>query len=108
MCASGGYPQGRGAKWPCGPGRLLPTRRGVLPSCQRHARSTGGDPPEAALSALYFCSLQYAFDQGVKAGNFMGTRAFPDDGLFQFKRKWGVNAGVKFPTLAGSGVSRFQ
>lgn len=47
-------------------------------------------PPEAAVSALYFFSLQYAFENGFKAVNFMGTRAFPNDGLFQFKRKWGA------------------
>ncbi|MFK7878062.1 MAG: hypothetical protein AB8B71_20215 [Paracoccaceae bacterium] len=47
-------------------------------------------PPEAAISALYFFSLQYAFENSYKAVNFMGTRAFPNDGLFQFKRKWGA------------------
>ena len=48
------------------------------------------NPPEAAVSALYYFSMQYAFDHGYKAVNFLGTRAFPDDGLFQFKRKWGA------------------
>lgn len=48
------------------------------------------NPPEAAISALYYFSIRFAFDNGFKAVNFMGTRAFPDDGLFQFKRKWGA------------------
>ncbi len=48
------------------------------------------NPPEAAVSALYYFSMQYAFDHGYKAANFLGTRGFPDDGLFQFKRKWGA------------------
>lgn len=48
------------------------------------------NPPEAAVSALYYFSMHYAFDHGYKAVNFLGTRAFPDDGLFQYKRKWGA------------------
>lgn len=51
------------------------------------------NPPEAAISALYYFSLEYAFEKGFKAVNFLGTRPFPDDGLYQFKRKWG--AGVR-------------
>lgn len=51
------------------------------------------NPPVAAMQALYYFSVQYAFENGFKSINFMGTRAFPTNGLFQFKRKWG--AGVE-------------
>lgn len=50
------------------------------------------NPPVAAMQALYYFSIQYAFDNGYKTINFMGTRAFPTNGLFQFKRKWGAGA----------------
>ncbi len=50
------------------------------------------NPPVAAMQALYYFSLQYAFEHGYKFVNFLGTRAFPNDGLFQFKRKWGAAA----------------
>lgn len=50
------------------------------------------NPPIAAMQALYFFSMQYAFENGLKSIDFMGTRAFPTDGLFQFKRKWGAGA----------------
>lgn len=53
-------------------------------------------PPVAAMQALYYFSLEYAHEQGLKAVNFMGTRAFPTNGLFQFKRKWGAHAEDSF------------
>jgi len=54
------------------------------------------NPPVAAMQALYYFSLEYAHDQGLKEVNFMGTRAFPTNGLFQFKRKWGAQADDSF------------
>ena len=47
-------------------------------------------PPEAAISALYFFGIRYAFDHGYKVVDFTGNRAFLDDGAFRFKRKWGA------------------
>jgi len=49
-------------------------------------------PPVAAMQALYYFSLQYAFENGYKSLNFLGTRPLPTDGLYQFKRKWGAVA----------------
>lgn len=54
------------------------------------------NPPVAAMQALYYFSLKYAHEEGLKAVNFMGTRAFPTNGLFQFKRKWGAHAEDSF------------
>lgn len=54
------------------------------------------NPPEASISALnYFC-LKYAYDNGYKVVDLMGTRAFPTDGIFQFKRRWGAIADDSF------------
>jgi hypothetical protein len=48
------------------------------------------DPqPEAAISALYFFGIRYAFDNGYRFFDFTGTRALLKDGPFQFKRRWG-------------------
>lgn len=54
------------------------------------------NPPVAAMQALYYFSLEYAQQEGLKAVNFMGTRAFPTNGLLQFKRKWGAHAADNF------------
>lgn len=48
------------------------------------------NPPEAAVSALYFYGLRHAFCQGLRAVDFMGSRAFLADGALRFKRKWGA------------------
>jgi hypothetical protein len=45
--------------------------------------------PEAAISALYYFGIRYAFDNGCRAFDFTGTRAFLKDGAYQFKRRWG-------------------
>lgn len=45
--------------------------------------------PEAAVSALYFFGIRYAFDAGYGCFDFTGTRAFLKDGAYQFKRRWG-------------------
>ena len=45
--------------------------------------------PEGALAASYYFCLHYAHAHGFKAANWMGTRSFPTDGVYQFKRKWG-------------------
>lgn len=47
------------------------------------------DQPEAAISALYFFGIQFAFDNGYEVFDFTGTRAFLGDGAYQFKRRWG-------------------
>ena len=47
------------------------------------------EPPEGAVSALYYFGIRHAFDEGLSAVDFTGTRAFLNDGAFRFKRKWG-------------------
>ena len=47
--------------------------------------------PEGALFASYYFCLRYAFENTFREVNWMGTRSFPTDGVFQFKRKWGVH-----------------
>ena len=47
-------------------------------------------PPEGAISALNFFVIRHAFDSGCSAVDFAGTRAFPGDGIYQFKRRWGT------------------
>jgi hypothetical protein len=46
--------------------------------------------PEAAISALYYFGIRYAWDHGCFAVDFTGTRAFLTDGGYRFKRKWGA------------------
>lgn len=45
--------------------------------------------PEAAISALYYFGVRFAFDEGYRTFDFTGTRAFLNDGAYQFKRRWG-------------------
>lgn len=47
-------------------------------------------PPEGAISALYYFGIKYAFDNDYKIVDFTGTRALLNDGAFRFKRKWGA------------------
>lgn len=54
------------------------------------------NPPEASISALYYFAFQYAFERNLKAVSLLGTRTFPTDGVFQFKRKWGAYAEDSF------------
>lgn len=46
-------------------------------------------PPEAAMSALYWFGMRAAFEDGCRYFDFGGTRAFLNDGPYQFKRRWG-------------------
>lgn len=48
------------------------------------------NPPEAAISALYYFGIQHAFEQQLDSVDFAGTRPFLTDGAFHFKRKWGA------------------
>lgn len=48
------------------------------------------DPPNAVISALYVFLIRYAIDHGYGYVDFAGTRSFLEDGVFQFKRKWGA------------------
>lgn len=45
--------------------------------------------PERVISALYFFGMRHAHERGFRIADFMGTRAFLEDGAFLFKRKWG-------------------
>lgn len=49
-----------------------------------------GEPPEGAVSALYYFGIVHAHELGVRAVDFTGTRPFLRDGAFGFKRKWGA------------------
>jgi hypothetical protein len=72
-------------------------------------------PPEAAISALYFFGIRYAFDHDYKVVDFTGNRAFLDDGAFRFKRKWGARVEDSFspgsilikPTRSSRSAARF-
>lgn len=48
------------------------------------------NPPDAVISALYVFLIRYAIDYGYAWVDFAGTRGFLNDGVFQFKRKWGA------------------
>ncbi len=45
---------------------------------------------KGAFSAFYYFFMVYAKDQKVNKVDFGGARPFFNDGLFQYKRKWGV------------------
>ena len=71
--------------------------------------------PEGAISALYYFGIRHAFDEGMAAVDFTGTRAFLDDGPYRFKRKWGALVEDTFspsavqlrPSGNGAGAMRF-
>jgi hypothetical protein len=43
-----------------------------------------------AFSAMYYFAIELAKKRGVKKIDFGGVKPFFDDGLFQYKRKWGM------------------
>lgn len=45
---------------------------------------------EGAVGAMNCLRLQWAHQSGYRAVNFLGTNPYLDDGLFQYKRKWGT------------------
>ena len=45
---------------------------------------------KGAFSALYYFTILYGFNTGCHEIDFLGTRPLLNDGLFQYKRKWGA------------------
>jgi hypothetical protein len=45
---------------------------------------------KGAFSAFYYFFMIYAKEQKMELVNFGGARPFFNDGLFQYKRKWGM------------------
>lgn len=45
---------------------------------------------KGAFSAIYYFAIKLAKQRNVKKIDFGGVRPFKDDGLFQYKRKWGM------------------
>jgi len=42
-----------------------------------------------ALSALYFGSIKWCFDHHIRRCDIGEVRPFANDGLYQYKRRWG-------------------
>jgi len=49
---------------------------------------------KSAGSALYYFFINWAKKQGFKVLKFGGARPFLEDGLFRYKRKWGMTAKI--------------
>jgi hypothetical protein len=49
-----------------------------------------GEMSKGAFSALYYFTILYGFNSGCHEIDFLGTRPLLNDGLFQYKRKWGT------------------
>jgi len=49
-----------------------------------------GKMSKGAFSALYYFTILYGFNSGCHEIDFLGTRPLLNDGLFQYKRKWGT------------------
>lgn len=64
---------------------------GVRDGAERYTRL-------GALQALYAFSLEEAARRGVKRVSFGGSRPFLDDGVLQFKKKWGMVLADASPT----------
>jgi len=47
---------------------------------------------KCVISALYYFHIVYAKERNIKSLDYGETRAFLNDGCFQFKRKWGLKA----------------
>jgi hypothetical protein len=45
---------------------------------------------QGAFSAMYYYTILYGYEQGCKEVDFLGSRPLLNDGLFQYKRKWGT------------------
>ncbi|MBN1582231.1 MAG: GNAT family N-acetyltransferase [Anaerolineae bacterium] len=57
----------------------------------------GGDRQiikEGAVSALNCLRLQWANEKGYREVNFLGSDPYLENGLFQYKRKWGTTVSV--------------
>ena len=70
-------------------GVIYPEREIMFSLWMGIPRKYVNEQPEAAISALYFFGIRYAFDNGYEVFDFTGTRAFLGDGAYQFKRRWG-------------------
>lgn len=46
-----------------------------------------------AAASIYYFEMVYLTEKGYKKINHGGTRAFLKDGVFQIKKKWGMNVG---------------
>ena len=46
---------------------------------------------QGAFSAIYYFAIELAKQRKVKKIDFGGVRPFNDDGLFQYKKKWGLS-----------------
>jgi hypothetical protein len=67
-----------------------------------------------AAAALYYFGLTYLKDRGFQYVNLGGSRAFLNDGVLQFKKKWGIqlilhqpNIFILQPLQATAGVRGF-
>jgi hypothetical protein len=49
-----------------------------------------GEMAKGAFSALYYFTILYGFNTGCHEIDFLGTRPLLNNGLFQYKRKWGT------------------
>ena len=49
-----------------------------------------GEMSKGAFSALYYFTILHGFNTGCHEIDFLGTRPLLNDGLFQYKRKWGT------------------
>ena len=45
---------------------------------------------KGAFSALYYYSILYGFEMGCHEVDFLASRPLLNDGVFQYKRKWGM------------------
>ncbi|MCX6822099.1 MAG: hypothetical protein NTW30_04965 [Candidatus Aenigmarchaeota archaeon] len=74
----------------------------------RYAGILNGDMSlmnKGASAAYYYYSILYAEDKGIEKVNVGGVRPFFGDGVFQYKRKWGLKVvktdGAGYPEICG-------
>jgi hypothetical protein len=48
------------------------------------------DLANGAFSALYYFTILYGYEKGCREIDFLGSRPLLNDGLFRYKRKWGM------------------
>lgn len=83
---------------------------GVLKGEEKHLSDAVGH-------ALYYFSITWASEQGLKEYNFGGSRPFLNDGILQYKKKWGACVqdnpwltsvvGLKINNIESAGVRSF-
>lgn len=72
-------------------GTVLQRRDDLLRSLWMGMRHADGGQSSGVTSALYYHTINYAFDERIRRVDFCGSRPLLSDGVYATKRRWGAS-----------------